>query len=392
MHSLTAFRKSLLSEMPDNPLGIVASPVRGYVWPTFRCSIGCAHCNFSSLPRLERGQRETIDPVQIADWLAEAKARTLILCGGGEPLDEPEFCERAIRRAGEHSLNVGIYTSGVSLSRPQAVEDYVETWRAALGSSHAWFALRLSIDTFHAERIGIAHLAEWITVVRRLAPDWRLSLRGLSLDGDMSVSELAGELGADLVPQGKRSVRLNLKDGTGITVERTGFVLDGRASLEQLARRGLRIPAAQGESLASWTRLVGRTRRIGRPLSRRLPVAKTRVDLEIHSDSAVHVLESQAFDLRLSSRSHTWREMTDLYYRDPLIHAVVIAGLALVAQCLREAIESGVADRGTVPFSIEQIRDPALLDRVTAMVVMALETVVPYPSEVSARAAAFLCA
>ena len=154
MHSLTAFRRSLLSEMPANPLGIVASPVRGYVWPTFRCSIGCAHCNFSSSPRLVRGQIEMIDAEQIADWLAEADAKTLVLCGGGEPLDEPEFCERAIRRAAEHSLNAGIYTSGTSLSRPQRVEDYVKAWRAAFGPSRGWFALRLSIDKFHAERIG----------------------------------------------------------------------------------------------------------------------------------------------------------------------------------------------------------------------------------------------
>jgi hypothetical protein len=79
--------------------------------------------------------------------------------------------------------------------------------------------------------------------------------------------------------------------------------------------------------------------------------------------------------------------MAKMYYRNPLVHAVVLGGLPLVADWIRNAIKSGMASADTIPCSIEQIAEPGLLDYLTASAVMALKAALPYPAEVVEMAA-----
>ena len=72
--------------------------------------------------------------------------------------------------------------------------------------------------------------------------------------------------------------------------------------------------------------------------------------------------------------------MRGLYYRDPVVHAVSTGGLDLVAELLRPAFETGVADRSAMPFSVGGITDPALLDWLTAAAVTRLAERFGYPS------------
>lgn len=383
----TAFRQAVLEAMPANVAGLANAPSRGFAWPTLRCSIGCAHCNFASTSRRADDPPEAITPAALTGWLVAAGASAVVLCGGGEPLDEPHFCTEVIRRAASTELSFGIYTSGISLAEPQRVRDYVETWRRAWAPSRAgWFALRLSLDTFHADRVGLDHLAEWIAVVRERAPEWRLSLRGLRLEGDTTPDRLASLVGGSIERQASGAVRMRLPDGGRLTVERMGLVLDGRATLGQLSPRGLRLPPSDARALEPWTALVGRVRKIGRPLSRRLTIGSRRVDLELHPDCSVHMLESTAFDTRRLLTEQSWADMRAIYYRDPLVHAVAVGGLPLVAEFIRTAITTGVAPPDTVPFSIERIADAALLDYVSALAVVALQSALAYPDAVIALA------
>ena len=168
-------------------------------------------------------------------WLTQARARTVVVCGGGEPLDEPEFCRELIALCGRSSMNFGIYTSGRSLDRPAEPEQYIREWKLHRGEHHKGeFHLRLSLDAFHADRIGTGVVAQWVAAVERAAPEWRLSLRALRVTGDDTVAELAELLGAHVSERAGSTARITLRGGTVIPVERMGFVLDGRGTAEVL--------------------------------------------------------------------------------------------------------------------------------------------------------------
>jgi hypothetical protein len=380
--TLTPFRARLLSLIPPDRDHLAASPMTAFVWPTEDCSIGCAHCNFSSKPRRHGSPSDLRhDPQTLYTWLSDAGTRRLVLCGGGEPLDEPDFCAEVVRMCGQGNIDFGIYTSGTSLATPDTPEHYIRRWRDLRGDRHGGrFHVRLSMDAFHTARLGVDVLADWIRTVERLAPEWRVSLRSLKVLGDTSLAQLADKLSATVREPGHGAARLVLPSGRVLAVERMGYIMEGRGTLDLLNRYGLHLPPEPAASAALWQELVGRGNWLGRPLSRRLPVGARHLDLEIHADTKVHVLEAQAFDARLSLEDHSWSAMRDLYYRDPIIHAVGIHGLELVATLLRAAIERGVAPRSTVPFSVEYISDAGVLDWVTAAAVQELADVVDYPA------------
>jgi len=214
----------------------------------------------------------------------------------------------------------------------------------------------------------------------------QLAGRRSDIDAIDTHPQLAEQLGATVVERGRSSARLVRPGGAAIVVERMAFVVEGRGTPEVLTRHGLQLPEADQQTLSQWQELVGRTGQLGRPLSRRLTVGTRHVDLEIHADTAVHVLESQPYDARLFLYEYSWAQMRDLYYRDPVVHTVSAGGLELVASLLRSAIEQGVAPRSTTPFSIEQIVDPAVLDWVTATAVLGLAPAFGYPEPAVALA------
>lgn len=384
--SLTPFRARLLELIPPADGHLAAYPTTAFVWPTEYCSIGCAHCNFASVPDRGDHGRPRLQPGTLVDWLVEARMKRLVLCGGGEPLDEPDVCAETIERCGQSDLDIGIYTSGYSKAMPIPAEQYIREWQRLRAGHRGRFWLRLSIDAFHADRLGTEVIADWIRAAQRFAPDWRVSLRSLRVSGDTSVREVAGRLNGQLRETAHGSSHLVLPDGRTIVVERMSYVIDGRGSLDLLARRGLSLPESDERAVGAWRALVGRTARLGRPLSRRLTVGGRHVDLEIHADATVHVLESQPVDARLRLDEYRWTQMRQLYYRDPLIHAVGAGGLELAASLLREAIELGVADRSTVPFSIERLEDVRTLDWVTATAVLKLRASLRYPDAAVALA------
>lgn len=385
---LTPFRRELFRLIPASGEHLASHPSTAFIWPTENCSIGCAHCNFSSVPRRPGPPSDLcLNPVSLLEWLRDARVRTMVLCGGGEPLDEPEFCREVIHRCSRTPMNFGIYTSGASLAAPCQPREYVRDWhRLTKGDHQGAFWIRLSVDAFHTQRLGTDVLAQWITAVEEIAPAWKLTLRGLRVAGDRSLRELAGRLGAGLHDHSRSSMRLVLPSGRRIVVERMAFVVDGRGTPEVLTRHGLSLPAEDAAELAPWQALVGRPGQLGRPLSRRLTVGRHHVDLEIHADARVHVLEAQAFDNRLSLNSLTWLQMRETYYRDPLIHAVAVGGLPLAAELISAAIKHGVAPRDTVPFSIERIEDARLLDWVTAAATLRLQDEFRYPEAALALA------
>lgn len=383
----TPFRRQLLELVPVPEALLAPHPTTAFVWPTEACSVGCAHCSFGSVRRRPGEPSDVrLDPGALVDWLVDARARSVVLCGGGEPLDEPELCRDVVARASRTHLGIGVYTAGASLDRPREPRDVVQEWVDARADDHTGsFSVRLSFDVFHTRRLGTGVLAAWVEAIEELAPAWRLSLRGLRVVGDPTLDELARTLGAH-VEERSTSARLVLRSGRRVPVERMAYIVDGRGSLAVLARHGVALPPQDAAALAPLVRAAGRGDHLGRPLSRRLTVGPAHVDLEIHADTTVHVLESQAPDLRLSFETHPWDAMRAQYYRDPLVHAVAVGGLPLAASFVQDVIDAGAAPRSTMPFSVEHLDDPDVLDRVTALAVVRLAPVLGYPDAVVALA------
>ena len=370
--SLTAFRRDLLRTIDPQSAPLAQSPDVAFTWPTYYCTIGCAHCNFASRAARAHEPNRALDPWNLTAWLHDAGARTVTLCGGGEPLDTPDFCRSTVEACSHLGLNWGIYTSGASPSLPRDPTAYVEEWLRVRRVDHGGtMSVRLSVDAFHTERLGLGVIANWIGAVTASAPDWRLSLRGLRIVGDDSFRELAALVNGRVIPYGERGLRLLLKDGRRLPIERMAYIIDGRGSLRTLRRRGLELPGPHAAAVNDARKLAGRGHRLGRVLSRRLTVGPKRTDLEIHSDGSVHVLECQPFDHRLTFEDCSWADVRSAYYRDPIIRAVGRGGLEAVAIHIRAAIELGVAPRTTVPYSIERLRDSRTLDWITARLVMA---------------------
>ena len=365
-----AFRRSALRLIDPEVQPIPSHPMVAFVWPTELCSIACAHCSFGSLKAGGPKQRLLAEhPEALVQWFADAGGTKLVVCGGGEPLDEPEFVVRTIAACSGSGIGFEVYTSGTSLLHPASVEEYIEVWGKAWRSGtqpSRPFGVRLSVDSFHEERIGLEPVAEWIQGIERHAPGWRVSVRSIRVEREQSVARLAALLGAHIQPIRQWSAWMVLPSGRRIFVEWKGFVFEGRGRNRVLQKRGMSLTARDAAALEPLLTEFDADADLGRPLSAPLTVTHRRLDLEVHADCVVHILEAQAPDLRLSLLDHSWEQMKAVYYRDPILHRVIEGGLPAVAELIVAAHRAGVSQGSTVPFSIERLTDPAMLDWVTA--------------------------
>jgi hypothetical protein len=206
------------------------------LWPTETCSIGCAHCSYNSKNERVNSANLIINfPAELVPWLANEGAKRLVVCGGGEPLDEPEFVSTIIRECAIHDLDFEIYTSGVYFSRFFTVKEFISTWQqlwSRKARPNQRFNVRLIVDAFYEELIGLHPLVEWIHAIHNLAPDWTVSLRSVRLLGDDSIQRLADELSGRLVKKNNSSGFILLPDGKKIIVQWKGFVFEGRGQFK----------------------------------------------------------------------------------------------------------------------------------------------------------------
>ena len=372
--SSTIVRQAILRSIDPSAQSLPARPTVVFVWPTNLCSIGCAHCNFASKKIGDPRKRLLASqPDQATEWFAAAGTRKVIICGGGEPLDEPDFITQTISGCARLGLECALYTSGVSyqspISIPQIIQQWREVWMHRARQEHR-LGIRLSVDLFHEERIGLDPVIEWIQELERLAPEWRIAIRGIRVEGDCSVERLSARLGAQLHPVTNVLAWMVMPKGRRIPVQRKGFIFDGRGRPALLAQRHLKLNAEDRPIVAELIEDYGVHAALGRPLSAKLTLTSRHIELEVHGDGVVHILESSPPDCRLSLFDHTWESMKSIYYRDPILHRVAIGGLPSVADLIMAARRLGIGSRRTVPYSIELLSDPDVLAWVTATAVL----------------------
>lgn len=364
------FRKNALNLIDPSVQPIPAIPTVAFVWPTETCSIGCAHCSYNSKKQKDVSSNSiTQVPAELVKWLASAGAKRFVACGGGEPLDEPTFISKAIANCAVYGLDFEIYTSGISFSKPFSVKDYIKDWqiqwkeRAKQGQR---FNVRLSVDAFHEELIGLDPIVDWIESIHHLAPDWSVSIRSVRLEGDLSVNRLTGKLRGRLEKKNDSSGLILLPAGKRVLVQWKGFVFEGRGGFNQLQRLGLKLNKEDETVVAAHVNTWNKKNELGRPLSLHHAVSFHRIDLEIHSNCEVHVLQSQASDLRMKFSEYNWESIKNCYYRDPLLHCTIEKGLGGIASLIADYREANPDTKGVVPFSIESITNPDMLSWLTA--------------------------
>lgn len=365
------FRLKVLQQIDPLLQPLPAFPNTAFVWPTEMCSIGCSHCSYNS----QKAGKETGSflkdyPEEISQWLYNSGVKKIVVCGGGEPLDEPEFLIRTIGECSRLGVEFELYTSGVSVASPSSAKDYIKSWQNICfkNGNHSSLGIRLSIDAFHNERIGLKPIVDWINQLIILSPDWKISIRCLRVEGDNTIYYLSELLNAKVTKENPSKGWLEMPDGKRIPIIWKGFIFEGRGQFEQLNRLGLTIPQEDilivGDYLNDWKQKM----ELGRPLSQQLyyAISKRIINLEIRSNCNVHILNSQAQDLRLNFLKYSWPDIKEVYYRDPLLHTISDFGLMGIASLIEQAKENLEYKFHCTPFSLEKIENKEVLSWITA--------------------------
>lgn len=370
-------RQELLAALPKYPDPGPSSASTCYVWPTDDCSVGCAHCNFAS-PRSSK----TFDRYRIADDVDRALELVngmglwkAVLSGGGEPMEEPAFCERFISGVDSAQLEeIELITSAAFATSA------AETTRVLGNLRNAWdtrgpdkararFTVRLSVDWFHTKRIGINPAAH---VIRALnSPEFAdigCYIRSVLLDNDATISDLAADLGATLGVVEDYCQTMTLPDGREVLVYYKNLILDGRMTSRRLRSLPVTLPdAAQADVFGQ---------RFQSPSGKHVPARVYNGPEVVHLDGLACVLEASG-GIKILEGNHphrypslrdttSWADAVEYLYRDPLTVALVRGGPEGLVELVADRYPH-VRDASTTTNQLYYLSDRILDDPVVAL-------------------------
>jgi hypothetical protein len=233
----------------------------------------------------------------------QLQAWKVVLSGGGEPLLEPVMVERFIEHVTSERLEeIEVITSGfwgkTSGAALKMLTRLAHAYRRRQPSSHAKFFLRLSVDWFHRQSMGLAPIEHILRLLDRPEfADVHCYIRSVLLLEDSTMDDLAAALGAHLGSLADYQQILTLPGGRQIPVYYKNLILDGRLSQQTLASFPVKpSPAASVEAFSARFRdatgrfIPGLT--YGGPVVRHLDG----VALDIEHDGSVRILEATAPD------------------------------------------------------------------------------------------------
>ncbi|WP_326551089.1 hypothetical protein [Micromonospora sp. NBC_01813] len=200
---------------------------------------------------LDRLTRYTVarDPEPVLRVMNGMRLWKAVLSGGGEPMVEPEFCERFVNEIDSPDLEeIELITSA------HFAADAAETRRRLSGLVDAWrtrgshlttaaFAIRISLDWFHAQRIGVEPAARVIEMLGESEmSDVGCYLRSVLLDGDSTMPDLAKRLGGELSALEDYQQEIRLPDGRSVLVYYKNLIVEGRMNQRKLNRLPVSLP------------------------------------------------------------------------------------------------------------------------------------------------------
>lgn len=222
-----------------------------YAWPTSECPVGCGHCNYASPVSLNRLSRYSLarNPGPVVKVMNGMGLWKAVLSGGGEPMIEPEFCEYFIHEIDSPNLEeIELITSAHCATDEKETRDrllrMIEAWRTRPAHrASTRFSVRVSLDWFHAQRIGVGPAAHAIRVLGEEGQrDVGCYVRSVLLDGDTTMARLAEEMGGRLSPIEDYQQYLTLPDGRELLIYYKNLIIDGRMNHRKLKRLPISVP------------------------------------------------------------------------------------------------------------------------------------------------------
>ncbi len=315
-----------------------------YVWPSSACPVGCQHCNYASPISIGALDRYSVAKNQdhllgVVNGMGLWKA---VLSGGGEPMVEPEFCAHFFANVSSPNLEelelitAAHFATSMGETR-DAIRPLVDAWRSRPDHKKIQFRIRVSLDWFHAERIGVEPAANVIKILKH--PDFAdvdVYIRSVLLSDDDTTTALAQVLGAERNKIDDYVEELILPHGHTVLVYYKNLILDGRLTMKRLDRMPIGLPpASRAEEFGQrFRRSDGRqipARTYNGPEVRHLDGLACLIE----DDGRIRVLEGN--DLSISPMVgdvSSWEEAITQIYRDPVSVFLIDEGPEALATLL----------------------------------------------------------
>jgi hypothetical protein len=267
-----------------------------------------------------------------------------VLSGGGEPMVEREFCADFFRRVAspdleELELITAAHFATSEYETRRGLEPLVEAWMSRPDHERVKFRIRVSLDWFHAEKIGVAPAANAIRAVDTGGlGEADIYIRSVLLSGDDTTGALAKTLGAQRNPIDDYREELLLSSGRTVVVYYKNLILDGRITPGRLEKMPVGLP--------SESRVDAFGKRFERPDGRQIP-ARTYNGPEVkhldglaclvEDDGRIRILEGN--DISRSpyvASVDSWHQAIHEIYKDPLSIFLVEEGPAELAVLMKE--------------------------------------------------------
>jgi hypothetical protein len=346
--ALEACREAVIEALPGYAEHGPAHASTCYVWPSSECPVGCGHCNYASPVSVTRLMRYSVarDPAPVMHLVNGMGLWKAVLSGGGEPMVEPEFCELFVHEVDSPALEeIELITSAhfaeTQNQTRQRVRALVNAWRTrAPALARARFTIRISLDWFHAKRIGVEPAAR---VIRLLGEDDLRDvgcyIRSVLLDDDPTMARLAQALGGRLTGMRDYQRDILLPDGRSILVYFKNLIVDGRMNQRKLARLPVGLPAESRAEVFGKRFEDGRGRNIpartyNGPTVRHLDGLACLID----DDGKIRILEgSDPYRHADVRRVDGWAQAVAYLYADPLTVYLVEHGPQDLAELMTGA-------------------------------------------------------
>ncbi|MDF9811456.1 hypothetical protein [Streptomyces sp. SPB162] len=259
---------------------------------------------------------------------------------------EPEFCERFVHEIDSPNLEeielitAAHFAANVDETRTR-LRRLVDAWRARSGDlASANFTIRISLDWFHAQRIGVEPAAR---VIRMLGEDdFRdvgCYIRSVLLKDDTTILQLCEALGGRLTEPSDYQQEILLPDGRSILVYYKNLIVDGRMSERKLSRLPVSLPTESradvfGERFKSESGKQVPARVYNGPEVRHLDGLACLIE----DDGKIRILEGndphRCPDVR---KVDSWSEAITFLYSDPITVYLVDNGPQALAALMSDA-------------------------------------------------------
>lgn len=319
-----------------------------YVHLTDVCDVACDHCMYAAdasaatraKPRL-RGARLQAALAAIAD----SQPTKLTISGGGEPFLEFQSLLHTLRVA--PSANLEIISAGRWARSPRQAATRVaalETARSA-NPQQPSLLLRVSADVFHTSApnpVSIQDYAHIVDAWEAIGAPYGLGFRGVLLDGDTTIRDLATLLRATLESRDSWNAVLRLESGRQVPVTYNVLRFSGGGERYTQLRSKTR---PMTDYYAPFMEAPG-TLTLGRMINDAINRTYTPDDglaVTIDPDGTCFLFTASAPDWRCDTTGKHFGQIVAHFAKDPLTHYLVAFGVMKLVEAISQFAPDHVA-------------------------------------------------